>query len=368
MKKIYILLAFLLTGTSLIKAQDTLLFENFELNSFYAHKDSLDILPGNITDTMWHSVDVDNIPDGSGKNRANGWFPAYPFSKVDAYPTGYTGTSGPDTNTVLAANSWNNNGESSAGLEDNWLVTPSIKLGTCDTLFWKSAPSQTPRYLDGYEVLISVTDNNDYGFTTAFGGGVLFTGAEMTALSSTTEDTVYADFTFAPTTGSPTPFVHGQDGTYIDFVNLTAAHQLHNGQLRPFYKSLAAYHDKNVFIAFHHNSHDDNLISIDDVMIRGTVSNPNAGIGESTLNALKLSVYPNPASDEVQVNYALTSDAAVTINLYDLAGKLVYSVSNGTQMEGRHFAHINTSDLAKGFYTVNVTTGTSSSNSKLIVR
>ena len=103
-------------------------------------------------------------------------------------------------------------------------------------------------------------------------------------------------------------------------------------------------------------------------MIRGTASNPSASVGDKTINPLGLSVFPNPASEDVQVNYVLASDAVVTINMYDLAGKLVSSVSNGTQMQGRHFAHINTSALAQGFYTVNVIAGNTSSNTKLIVR
>ncbi|MGZ4035919.1 MAG: hypothetical protein ACXVP4_13740, partial [Bacteroidia bacterium] len=154
MKKIYILLAFLLTGTSIIKAQDTLIFEDFELNKFYAHKDSVDVLPGNTTDTMWYSCDMDMLADGSTTGtRPNGWFAIQPFSVVDQYQTIYGTPGTPDTNTVLSANSWNNLGDVS-GAENNWLVTPSIKLGTHDTLFWKSAPFQTPRYLDGYEVLL----------------------------------------------------------------------------------------------------------------------------------------------------------------------------------------------------------------------
>jgi len=351
-----LLVAGLLFGSTL-KAQNVLLSEDFELQSFYNKFDSVDVLPGNVLDTMWYRMDADYIPDASTTGtRPDGYFAIQPFSPVDRYPTIYGGTP-PDSNTVIAANSWNNFGDDPQGLESNWMVTCNVKLGTHDTLFWKSAPFQTPRYCDGYEVLLSTTDNNDFSFT-----HVLFTASEMTGTPGTDPDTTYTDFTFSPASG----FIHGFDGTYIDPAGTTAPVS-HHGRLYPFSVPLDTYGNKNVFIAFHHNSHDDNLISFDDVMIRGDASNPNAGIEENH-NVLGVAVYPNPASDYVQVNYILTADADAVISVYDVTGKLVSSQTNGTQSQGRHFAHINTSDLAKGFYTVNVKTATASSNTKLIVR
>lgn len=351
MKKLYILLAFLLTGT-LTKAQDTLLFEDFELVRFY---DTLLINngappPAVTTDANWYSWDADGDPDASGGSRPDGWFAIQPFSAVDQYETVYGTIPAPDTNTAISCNSW-----TSALLpQQNWLITPNIPLGSADTLFWKSAPRQTPRYLDGYEVRLSTTTNADN--TGAF-SNLLFTASEMTALGS---DTTFSTFTFAPTTG----FIHGQDGTFIDYAG-TGTNPAHMGQLRTFSAPLNAYANMNVFIAFIGTSTDDNLISLDDVLIRGTLST--IGINENE-NNLALSLFPNPATDNVQVNYTLTSETTVTINLYDVTGKLVATVSEGEQAQGRHFAHINTSSLAKGFYTVKVATAFGQSTSKLIVR
>jgi hypothetical protein len=357
MKKIYLFLfaAAMFAGTA-VKAQTVILSEDFELNSFYNKLDSIDVLPGNVIDTMWYSMDADYIPDGSGANRPDGYFPLTPFSPVDQYPTIYGGTP-PDSNTVIGANSWNNNGDGPAGLESNWLVTCNIKLGTADTLFWKSAPRQTPRYCDGYEVLLSTTDNNDFSFT-----NVLFTAAEMTGTPPSGIDTNYADYTFSP----PSGFVHGLDGTYIDPAGTSNAYE---GRLRPFSVPLNAYANKNVFIAFHHNSHDDNLIEFDDVMVRGTPSNPNAGIDENNFS-LGMSMYPNPVSSNatVNLNYTVATDANVDILIYDVAGKLVGKTEGGNQSRGRHFATINTDGLAKGFYTVKIATSAGQQSMKLIVK
>lgn len=351
MKKIYLLLSmFLLTGT-FVKAQDTLLFEDFELTRFY---DTLlidcqvtgTVPPGVTGDMNWYNMDSDGDPDASGGSRPDGWFALQPFSVVDQYETVYGGTP-PDTNTVIGSNSW------TAGLlpQMNWLITSSVQLGSADTLFWKSAPRQTPRYLDGYEVRLSTTTNADN--TSAF-SNLLFTASEMTALGS---DTTFSTYTFAP----PSGFIHGADGTYID---PTGGGNSHQGQLRTFSYPLNAYANMAVYIAFIGTSTDDNLISLDDVLIRGTLFN---SINENK-NDLALNLFPNPATDNVQVNYTLTSETNVTINLYDVTGKLVSTVSEGNQAQGRHFAHINTSSLAKGFYTVKVETSFGQSTSKLIVR
>ncbi len=359
MKKIYVLLAFLLTGTSLVKAQDTLLFEDFELIRFYdtllVDCNALGTTPPAITtDIQWYSMDGDGVADGStAGTRPLGYFAVKPFSVVDQYETVYGTIAAPDTNTVISASSWTN----TTDVQQNWLITPSIPLGTHDTLFWKSATFQTPRYLDGYQVRLSTSTNAD---NTAAFSNVLFNASQMTVLGS---DSTFSSYTFAPTAVSGA-FVHGLDGTYIDWASTTAPIS-HRGQLRKFSVALDTYANQTVFIAFLGNSTDDNLISFDDVMIRGTLST--IGINEKN-NDLGLNLFPNPATENVQVNYTLTAETTVTINLYDVTGKLVSSTSNGSQDQGRHFAHINTADLAKGFYTVKVATSFGQSTSKLIVR
>lgn len=352
MKKIYALLTMILFTGSFVKAQDTLLFEDFELVRFY---DTLLIdcqvagpPPAVTGDMNWYNMDGDGDPDGSGGSRPDGWFAISPFSPVDQYETVYGTIPAPDTNTVIGTNSW------TSGLltQQNWLITSSVQLGAHDTLFWKSAPRQTPRYCDGYQVRLSTTTNAD-NFS-AF-NVVLFDAAQMTGLSATSGDTVFANYTFS------TGFVHGQDATYID---PTGGGNSHVGQLRPFSVALDAYANAAVYIAFYGNSADDNLVSLDDVMIRGTLYN---SINENKTD-LSLNLFPNPATDNVQVNYTLTSETNVSITVFDVTGKMISSVSEGNVAAGRHFAHINTADLAKGFYTVKVETTYGSSTSKLIVK
>lgn len=347
MKKVYTLFSVILLTSLGVKAQDTLLYESFQfvMDSYLVEGPP----SGNTQDDMWYNFDADGFSDGSGGSteRPGGWFQILPFADIDSIDPFTL-----DTNLVMAANSW----FSTPDVANNWLITQNIKLGDHDTLFWSSAPRQTPRYLDGYEVKISTTTNDDFAFT-----DVLFTAAEMTVLSTVPGDSSnFANHQFS------SGFVHGLDSTYI--VMDTPQVGAHNGILRPFWVALDPYANQNVFIAFHHNSNDDNLISIDHIMVRGTPSNPAAGIKEQNRNDLSLNVFPNPAHEMAQLNFELTAETEVTISISDVTGKLIYSENKGSLLAGRNFAKINTSALAKGFYTVAVQTNNSRNTTKLIVK
>jgi hypothetical protein len=347
MKKIYLLaIGFIMVSTVKSIAQDTVMYEGFDYQSFYDNWIETSTPPDGSTTDVWFNYDADGYTDNTTA-LGPAWVASFPFSNVDTVDADLDGH---NDNTVLLANSW----FAPAGESDNWLITPAITLQANDTLFWKSAPYQTPRYLDGYKVLLSTTDNADFSFTTT-----LFTAAEMLGVNTGDgQDTVFSHFDFSP------GFVHGEDGTYIDFADQSA--MLHIGQLRPFSLSLSAYAGQTVFIAFRHQSYDDNLISLDDVMIRG--NDIALGVKNEVKGDIKLNVFPNPSTDNAQVNYNLTEETAVTINIYDVTGKLVASESKGSQAAGRHFSVINTGAMANGFYTVSVQTNTGVTNTKMIVK
>ena len=61
-------------------------------------------------------------------------------------------------------------------------------------------------------------------------------------------------------------FIHGADGEYIE---VDDDPQRNAGVLRPNEVSLADYAGKTIFIAFVHDSDDDNILFIDDIMVTG---------------------------------------------------------------------------------------------------
>jgi len=62
-----------------------------------------------------------------------------------------------------------------------------------------------------------------------------------------------------------------------------------------------------------------------------------------------LGTYPNPARQQATIRYALPEKQEATIRLYDVLGRRVRTVLNGTQ-EGRHQRTLDVGSLPSGVY------------------
>lgn len=348
-KSTLMIVALSVTVLGMAQTPDTLLKADFETDpSTYIQ---FQVYPSGATnDTNWYNYDVDGLADGSGAGRPGEWFWSAGFADVDS------------ANGVLASNSWTNN---SATPVDNILVTKRLDIvdGTA-MLYWKSAPFQTPRYLDGYQILISTTSNDQFDFN-----DTLFRAAEYVALANTNAPNDFASYTFSPppSASNPlSPFVHGLDSLYLE-ANIDAQTQAVDstrwrGILRPFSISLAQYSGQHIYIMFEHLDYDDNLIEIDDILVTGTAPN---GVAEHH-NEINFGLYPNPAKDQVSVNFDLSEASAVTINIFDATGRLVRSESPGRFTQGR--IPVSTEGFAAGLYNVQLVTENGSASSKLVVQ
>ncbi|MCE3295672.1 MAG: hypothetical protein K0R65_1386 [Crocinitomicaceae bacterium] len=89
-----------------------------------------------------------------------------------------------------------------------------------------------------------------------------------------------------------------------------------------------------------------------------------------SVNELKsasgLSVYPNPAKDKVSVNFNVSKEAAVKIELTDLAGKVVSSKTM-TASEGAHSVELETRNVSNGVYVLNLVTEGEISSHKVVI-
>lgn len=65
---------------------------------------------------------------------------------------------------------------------------------------------------------------------------------------------------------------------------------------------------------------------------------------------LQLKVYPNPASEQVTLQYELQQSANVVINLFDATGKDIQTIINKKQPIGIHTEKVYLNELAKGIY------------------
>ena len=85
----------------------------------------------------------------------------------------------------------------------------------------------------------------------------------------------------------------------------------------------------------------------------------------TTENSVK--VYPNPAANFAHVDFTVSENTTVDIQLYDMSGRVVYTKSLGKVTPGTHSQILPCENL-KGLYVVRVVAGTQPMTSKLIVK
>ena len=101
------------------------------------------------------------------------------------------------------------------------------------------------------------------------------------------------------------------------------------------------------------------------IMIR--LSDDPSGSVAEVENTIGMSVYPNPANNQATVSFAVNNDATASVNVTDLAGKVVYTSALGS-VNGAQKVTVNTESLTNGVYMVNVIVDGTVSTQKLIVR
>lgn len=60
--------------------------------------------------------------------------------------------------------------------------------------------------------------------------------------------------------------------------------------------------------------------------------------------------FPNPFNPSTNISYSLTEPAQVSIEIYDVMGRLVRNVENGFKIAGNHLTTFNASNLTSGVY------------------
>jgi hypothetical protein len=91
------------------------------------------------------------------------------------------------------------------------------------------------------------------------------------------------------------------------------------------------------------------------------------GINAYKSFAESVSLFPNPTKDEATIKIVNENDQKVTINVYDIQGRLVKSPIEKDVEKGESLISINTADLKNGLYFVEVTAGSKTSKIEMVV-
>ncbi|MES2567029.1 MAG: T9SS type A sorting domain-containing protein [Bacteroidota bacterium] len=88
---------------------------------------------------------------------------------------------------------------------------------------------------------------------------------------------------------------------------------------------------------------------------------------ENVLADNKISIFPNPASQFVSIKYEVLQPADVKIEIYDILGHKVLTVSDSHFEKEKYIHKINTEQFSSGVYFIKVKINTSESTIKLII-
>lgn len=77
--------------------------------------------------------------------------------------------------------------------------------------------------------------------------------------------------------------------------------------------------------------------------------------------------YPNPFNPSTLIQYYLAKNSRVTLNIYDITGRLVATLVNGMQNQGQHTVTFNAEHLPSGVYYYRISTSTGFRQSRKMI-
>ena len=90
--------------------------------------------------------------------------------------------------------------------------------------------------------------------------------------------------------------------------------------------------------------------------------------GIETASDFNFTLFPNPTTDKIYLRYNLEKSSHVSLTLYDIAGKFVMELQNGTINAGEQQIDANVSSLQKGIYIVTLTVDGVKTTKRIIVQ
>lgn len=208
----------------------------------------------------------------------------------------------------------------------------------------------------------------DLGFTAHGGSGAYVSASYINGVGALTPD----NWLISPAINIPAEGAHmnwydaAQDGSYpadyyqvmvstgntpSDFSNIVFSVTLSSANWTERYVNLSDFAGQTVYIAFvHMNSYDNYMMKIDDINIEAGV-----GIDENEANAIR--VFPNPATNMINVE-------AQGFEQYELVNMLGQTVKSNRLANGQ--ANINVSNLSNGVYFVRLINGSNVETIKVV--
>lgn len=238
---------------------------------------------------------------------------------------------------------------------DNWLIVKPIFIPDDSYwLCWRSLTFEGPRFVDGYKVLVSKTSNEPAAnvFT-----DTLFKAAEtINAPTFFTLDV--SKFKYSE------GYIHANgytDTNYYFIAYDDAGFPYYRGKMEPHSVSLHQYANETIYIAFLHDSYDDHLLQLDDIIV---TNSPPPSSTHLIGNMLYFNVLPNPVQDKAYFSWKMKTPQEGRLLVADSAGRIVSQQAFGSRAEGQVF--VETQRWASGIYYCTLETAAGRATTKLV--
>ena len=244
---------------------------------------------------------------------------------------------------------------SSQSRNRNWLITSPILIpDSTYWLCWRSLAFQGPMFLDGYKVLVSSNSNDPLSgdFT-----DTLFQAAQMISPVSTIGSLNLEAYYFSPGYIQ----ANGYTDTAYYFLDETNPDALfYRGRLEPHTVSLQSYAGQSIYLAFLHDSDDDNFIQIDDILVTNNMSSGTA----SPVDIRSFQILGNPARHHAYFSWSLQTAQEVRLRISNQHGQFILEKTFARQQEQSW--HTEITDWEPGIYYCTLQTALGQTTGRLV--
>jgi hypothetical protein len=138
--------------------------------------------------------------------------------------------------------------------------------------------------------------------------------------------------------------------------------------------------DNNIHLIYQRDGFPGSAVTIDDAAVHpnGTENDiiylsvptnfEEVGLKKVSASTIEANLLPNPANEATKLTFQLEQTQNVMINITNLLGQNVETISSATAAKGSNTITLNTQNIPSGVYLVNITAGTSNSTLKLVVK
>ncbi len=81
-----------------------------------------------------------------------------------------------------------------------------------------------------------------------------------------------------------------------------------------------------------------------------------------------ISIYPNPVQGHATIQYNVSTASHISMQVYDMGGRLVTTLLNGNATRGLHTLQVNTGNMVAGMYLVKMVTADGTKTEKLLIK